>query len=158
MTKTKVMRVALLVPIDADIERARFSGYCWIPAAHIAEHFILLRVNFNPGKLFFPCWLEFLNSTFFIFLHRFYYFFNNHKTCHNGNRIVHKQGRHFHIWYVDPSLHRNNRTRYSRKTEAKTGKSRKLQCKENKLRETQASLQCPKCLGTQTSVEKNIFF
>ena len=89
MTKTKVMRVALLVPIDADIERARFSGYCWIPAAHIAEHFILLRVNFNPGKLFFPCWLEFLNSTFFIFLHRFYYFFNNHKTCHNGNRIVH---------------------------------------------------------------------
>ena len=45
-------------------------------------------------------------------------------------------------------------TRYSRKTEVKTGK---LLWKERKLRETQPSLQSPKCLGTQTSVEKNIF-
>ena len=66
------MRMALLVThkritvkisggrsIDADIKPAHFIGYCWIPAAHNAEHFILLRVNFNPGKFFFPCWLEF---------------------------------------------------------------------------------------------------
>ena len=51
-----------------------------------------------------------------------------------------KRVRHFHIWYVDPSPHRNNRTRYSRKTEAKTGK---LPRKETKLRETQVSLQSP---------------
>ena len=75
--------------IDADLKSARFITYCWIPAAHNAEHFILLRVNFNPGKFFFPCSLEFSNSTFFILFHRFYYFFNNHRTCHNGNRIVH---------------------------------------------------------------------
>ena len=75
--------------IDADIKPARFIGYCWIPAAHNAEHFILLRVNFNPGKFFFPCWLEFSNLTFFIFFHRSYYFFNNHKTCLNDNCIVH---------------------------------------------------------------------
>ena len=96
------MRMALLVThkritvkissrwsIDADIKPARLIGYSWIPAAHNAEHFILLHVNFNPGKFFFPCWLEFSNSAFFIFFHRFYYFFNNHKTCHNGNCIVH---------------------------------------------------------------------
>ena len=115
--------------IDADIKPARFIGHCRILAAHNAEHFILLHVKFNPGKFFFPCWLEFSNSTFFIFFHRFYYLFNNHKTCHNGNLLVQvlmkpclKEGCHFHIWYVDPSLHQNNRTRYSRKTEAKTEK------------------------------------
>ena len=87
---------------------------------------------------------------------------SRHKTCHNGNRLVQvlmkpclKQGCHFHIGYVDHSLHRNNRTRYSRKTGAKTDK---LPWKETKICETQASLQSPKCLGTQTSVEKNIFF
>ena len=75
--------------IDTAIKLARFIGYCWIPAAHSAEHFILLRVNFNPGKFFFPCWFEFSNSTFFILFHRFCFFFNNQKTCHNGNCIVH---------------------------------------------------------------------
>jgi len=89
-------------------------------------------------------------------------YFNDHKTCHNGNHLIQvlmkpclKRGRHFHTWNVDPSMYRNNRTRYSRKTEAKMGK---LPWKETKLRKTQASLQSPKCLGSQTSVEKNIFF
>ena len=40
-------------------------------------------------------------------------------------------------------------------TKAKTNK---LPSKEPKLRETQVSLQSPKSLGTQTLVEKNIFF
>ena len=78
--KTKVMRVALLMTqkrimaktsggqsIDADIKPARLIGYCRILAAHNAEHFFLLLVRFNPGKFFYPCWLEFSNSTFFIF-------------------------------------------------------------------------------------------
>ena len=96
------MRMALLVThkritakisggrsIDADIKPARFIGYCWIPAAHNAEHFILLCVNFNPGKLFLPSWLEFSNSTFFILFSQVLLLLNDHKTCHNGNRIVH---------------------------------------------------------------------
>ena len=28
--------------IDADIKPARFIDYCWMPAAHNEEHFILL--------------------------------------------------------------------------------------------------------------------
>ena len=76
------MRMALLVThkritaktsggrsTDADIKPARFIGYCRILTAHNAEHFILLRVKFNSGKFFFPCWLEFSNSTFFMFFH-----------------------------------------------------------------------------------------
>ena len=53
--------------IDTDIKPARFIGYCRILAAQNAEHFFLLLVRFNTEKFFFPCWLEFLNSTFFIF-------------------------------------------------------------------------------------------
>ena len=53
--------------IDADIKPARFIDYCRILTAHNAEHFFLLLVRFNPGKFYFPCWLEISNSTFFIF-------------------------------------------------------------------------------------------
>ena len=55
--------------INADIKPARFIGYCPILAEHNAEHFILLSVKFNQVEFFFPCWLEFSNSTFFIFFH-----------------------------------------------------------------------------------------
>ena len=75
------MRMALLVThkritakigggrsIDADIKPARFIGYCWIPAAHNAEHFILLRVNLTQGNSFFHVGWNFrirLSSYFF---------------------------------------------------------------------------------------------
>lgn len=36
-------------------------------AAHNAKHFFLLLIKFNPGKLFFPCWLKFSHSTFSYF-------------------------------------------------------------------------------------------
>ena len=92
---------------------------------------------------------------------RFYYFFNDHKTCRKENCLVQvfmkpclKRCCRFHIWNVDPSLHQNNRTRYSRKTEAKEGT---FPWKEPDVAK-QASLQSPKCLGTQTSVEKKTFF
>ena len=41
----------------------------------------------TQGNSFFHVGWNF--RAFFIFFHRFYYFFNNHKTCHNGNCIVH---------------------------------------------------------------------
>lgn len=48
------------------------------------------------------------------------------------------------IWNVDPRLYRNNRARYSRKTEVK---ARKLPQKETKIQETQVILQSPEMLG-----------
>ena len=97
-----------------------------------------------------------------------HYFFNDHKICHKGNRLVQVLWSHNNfIWSLVSSeviisiygmwipVFTETTTRYSQKTEAKIGK---LPWKERKLHETQASSQSPKCLRTQTSAEKNIFF
>ena len=51
-------------------------------------------------------------------------------------------------------LYRNNRARYSRKTEAKTGM---LPRKETKILETQVSLESPDMLGNSDLSRKHVF-
>jgi len=84
--------------IDADIK----SRLALAATVGYLRHTLQIISFFSSSKFFLPCWLEFFNLTLM------------------KPRL--KQGHHFHIWNVDPSLYRNNRTRYSRKTEAKTGK------------------------------------
>ena len=51
-------------------------------------------------------------------------------------------------------LNRNNRARYSRKTEAKTGM---LPRKETNIRETQVSLESPEMFGNSDLSRKHVF-